>query len=231
MNEEYRIMNVESGKNIPVLRTLGYYAISYSTKITGALHLGFQTTGTAINDTMTTPRNILSGNRRIWNEKPAAAPRNILTCIQWICRTSNGEPAAALRNTLSGNRRICRTSNGEPAAAPRNTLTCIQWICRTSNGDTAAAPRNICRTAYHSSERKVHPASSADRRTETLNGNVEYKIRKSEVVPKASLREKSEVVPKASLREKPEVGSWKREARSTKLCRRHPCGGREKMRG
>src|SRR5690606_21089369 len=125
MNEEYRIMNVESGKNIPVLRTLGYYAISYSTKITGALHLGFQTTGTAINDTMTTPRNILSGNRRIWNEKPAAAPRN--------------------------------------------TLTCIQWICTTSNGETAAAPRNICRTAYHSSERKVQ-------RTETLNGNEEYGI-------------------------------------------------------
>ena len=100
MNEEYRIANKGSGKNIPVLRTLGYYAVSYSTNFTGALHLGFQTAGTAIK---------------------------------------------------------------EPAAAPRN----------------------ICRTADYSSERKVH-------RTETLNGNVEYKIRKSEVVPKASLREKTE---------------------------------------
>ena len=103
MNEEYRIANKGSGKNIPVLRTLGYYAVSYSTNFTGALHLGFQTASTAISDTAAALRNTLSGNRR-------------------ICRTSNGETAAAPQNIFFGNRRIL---NEKLAAAPRN-------ICRTA---------------------------------------------------------------------------------------------------
>jgi hypothetical protein len=74
--------NAESGENIPVLCTSGYYWNSSATSITGALHLGFQTAVTAISETAAAPRNTLSGNRRIWNEKPAAAPRN-------ICRTGN----------------------------------------------------------------------------------------------------------------------------------------------
>ena len=83
-NNQYSKMNEETGNNIPVLRTSGYNAVTYSTNITGALHLGFQTTGTAISET-------------------AAAPRNTLSDIQWNCRTFNGETAAAPRN-------ICRTA-------------------------------------------------------------------------------------------------------------------------
>ena len=99
--------NAESENNIPVLCTSGLHWNSSATKITGALHPGFQTTGTAINNT---------------------------------------------------------------AAAPRNTLSGIQWICRTSNGETAAAPRNLCSSTEHrTTEKKVQ-------RTETLNGNEEYRI-------------------------------------------------------
>ena len=97
-NMEYRIMNVESENNIPVLRTSGYNSDSNATKITGALHLGFQHTGIAISET-------------------AAAPQNTLFGIQWNCRTSNGETAAAPQNILTCNQWIW---NEKPAAAPRN---------------------------------------------------------------------------------------------------------------
>jgi hypothetical protein len=58
VNAEWRMMNKESGNNIPVLRTSGYNAVPYSTNITGALHLGFQTTSAAISETAAAPRNI-----------------------------------------------------------------------------------------------------------------------------------------------------------------------------
>ena len=94
-NNQYSMMNEETGNNIPVLRTSGYNAVTYSTNITGALHLGFQTTGTAISET-------------------AAAPQNILPNIRLICQTSISKTAAAPRNTLSDCRRICRTA-GHPS--------------------------------------------------------------------------------------------------------------------
>jgi len=81
-NKEYRIENAKSGKNIPVLRTSGFNEVSLATKLTGATHLGVQTSVTAIGET-------------------AAAPRNALSGIHWICRTIIGETAAAPQNICS----------------------------------------------------------------------------------------------------------------------------------
>jgi hypothetical protein len=64
-NIEHRIMNNESERKIPVRCTSPFYALSSATNIAGALHLGFQTAGTAIGETAAAPRNTLSGNRRI----------------------------------------------------------------------------------------------------------------------------------------------------------------------
>ena len=76
-NNEPRIRNVESGKNIPVLRTSGFNEVSLATKLVGATHLGIQTAGTAIGKTAAAPRNTLSGNRRICRNEYSSSGKKV----------------------------------------------------------------------------------------------------------------------------------------------------------
>jgi hypothetical protein len=59
-NNEHRITNAESGKNIPVRCTCVFHWYSSATNITGALHLEFQTSFAAIGETAAAPRKICS---------------------------------------------------------------------------------------------------------------------------------------------------------------------------
>ncbi len=59
-NEEYRMMNIESKRNIPVRCTFGFNRISSATKVIGALHLRFPTSSTAISERAAAPRNLCS---------------------------------------------------------------------------------------------------------------------------------------------------------------------------
>jgi hypothetical protein len=48
MNEEYRMLNKEHENNIPVRCTFDFNRIFSATKVIGATHLRFRTSGTAI---------------------------------------------------------------------------------------------------------------------------------------------------------------------------------------
>ncbi len=60
MNEEYRMLNKEHKNNIPVRCTFGFNRIFSATKVTGATHLRFPTSGTAISKRAAAPRNLCS---------------------------------------------------------------------------------------------------------------------------------------------------------------------------
>ncbi len=63
-NEEYRMMNIESERNIPVRCTFGFNRIFSATKVIGALHLRFPTSGIAISERAAAPRNLCSNGYR-----------------------------------------------------------------------------------------------------------------------------------------------------------------------
>jgi len=173
-NNQYSMMNEETGNNIPVLRTSGYNAVSYSTKIDGALHLGFQHTGIAISET-------------------AAASRNTLSGIQWNCRTFNGETAAAPRNicravcrslgrkvqrtvTLNGNEeyRIMNKESGRKIPVQGRLIPEGLHVYRKAVNRENSTPAGVAHfNSFWYIYKHLMPLASGkpDRRTETLNGN------------------------------------------------------------
>ena len=183
-NKEYRIRNVKSGssgnpksrtvsiegRNIPVLRTFGFYWNSSATNITGATHLGFQTADKVISGIVAAPQNNLSDNRRICRTiigETAAAPRN-------ICRNEYSSSGKKVRSTeiLKENNEY-RIMNGKSGSSgnPKSRTVSIEgrnipvlrtfgfhWNSSATNitgathlgfqtagtaiGETAAAPQN-----------------------------------------------------------------------------------------
>ncbi len=101
-NDECRMMNNESGRNIPVRCTSGINAFSSATNISGATHLGFQTANAAFSGIAAAPRNLCS-SKDCHSEKKVQRTETL---------KENKEYRISLPGLLTGNDE-CRMMNDE----------------------------------------------------------------------------------------------------------------------
>jgi len=192
------LMPLASGKNIPVLRTSGYNADSNSTNINGATHLSNSTNINGathllpiallvrVSQPAATPRNTQSGNRRIWNEKPAAEPRK-------ICRNGNEPSGMKVQRTetLTENEEYKIANNESERKIPvkgrliPEGLHVYRKAVNMVNSTPAGVAQIVISYRFYKhlmplasgkpgnkpTWMKLHSALSANRSTEILNGN------------------------------------------------------------